>query len=289
MFGPRSNNSVEQVLTHQVSHFDKELALTTRVRLPLSCILLLTFAITPALAAISVTSPTANSSSTSPVRFKASASPNGSFPISSMAIYVDNILQYSLGTSSVDVFLPLSIGQHHVVFQSWDTSGAVQKSSLYITAKYGVTVESPSSGTSVNSPVHVSASAKSSSSITALKIYVDGTLKASTSSSSFDTSISIPSGSHSLTVQALNSSGTMCKDTRTINVITTSPQLRGRDQFLQQKYQAGITHIDGRYGFTLNNFLLEGASSIRNFGAHGIFVYLFPHFRTSYPDKSANL
>ncbi len=69
-----------------------------------------------------------------------------------------------------------------------------------------ITIKSPSSGSTVSSPVHVVASSTVSN-VTATKVYVDGTAKYSTSSSSVDTYLSLSSGSHKLTVKNWNSAG----------------------------------------------------------------------------------
>lgn len=47
----------------------------------------------------------------------------------------------------------------------------------------------------------------------------------------------------------------------------------------QTKFTAGIAHVAGNYGFTTNNFLIEGAQKISQFGSDSIFVYLTPWFR----------
>jgi len=53
-------------------------------------------------------------------------------------------------------------------------------------------------------------------------------------------------------------------------------------------FMAGIAHVAGNYGFTENNFLMEGAKKISSLGSKSIFVYLTPSFRRQYPDQSAN-
>jgi len=53
-------------------------------------------------------------------------------------------------------------------------------------------------------------------------------------------------------------------------------------------FMAGIAHVAGNYGFTQNNFLIEGAQKISSLGSESIFVYLTPRFRSQYPDQSAN-
>ena len=61
----------------------------------------------------------------------------------------------------------------------------------------------------------------------------------------------------------------------------------GRDQLMQTPFQAGATHASGDYGFTQENFLVEGSKRISAFGPSAIFVYLSPEYRTRYPDKDA--
>ncbi|HET9792530.1 MAG TPA: carboxypeptidase regulatory-like domain-containing protein [Candidatus Angelobacter sp.] len=60
----------------------------------------------------------------------------------------------------------------------------------------------------------------------------------------------------------------------------------GPNQVVQSPFQAGVTHSQGRYGFTQDNFLVEGAQRIRDHGSNAIFIYLDPLFRVRYPDKS---
>ena len=59
----------------------------------------------------------------------------------------------------------------------------------------------------------------------------------------------------------------------------------GRQQVLISPFEAGATHVAGRYGFTNHNFLVEGANTVRGLGSPSIFIYLSPNFRTIYPDR----
>ncbi len=83
-------------------------------------------------------------------------------------------------------------------------------------------MSSPTTGSTVTAPIHVVASASSSSSISAMKIYLDGTSVYSKSGSSIDTSISASSGSHSLTVKAWDSTGASFSKSVTVSVSGTS-------------------------------------------------------------------
>ena len=53
------------------------------------------------------------------------------------------------------------------------------------------------------------------------------------------------------------------------------------------RFAAGIAHVAGNYGFTQQNFLIEGAQQISQLGSDSIFVYLTPRFRSEYPDQSS--
>jgi hypothetical protein len=86
----------------------------------------------------------------------------------------------------------------------------------------GVTVSSPTAGSSVSSPVHFVASASSTSAVTAMKIYVDNNVAFSTSSSKLDTNVTMSAGSHYVVVQAWDSSGNVLKTPMNITVSSVS-------------------------------------------------------------------
>jgi phosphatidylinositol-3-phosphatase len=82
----------------------------------------------------------------------------------------------------------------------------------------GVTVCSPAAGSTVASPVHFVAAAKSTHPITAMRIYVDNISKFAVNASSLDTSVALATGTHSVVVQAWDSSGAVFKTPLTIHV-----------------------------------------------------------------------
>jgi Bacterial Ig domain len=174
----------------------------------------------PVWAGVTVTSPGA--SSTSPVHFVASATSN--HPITAMRIYVDNVSRYTVGASKLDTYLSIAAGSHYVVVQAWNSTGAVLKTarSLTITTSStqssGVTISSPTPGSTVSSPIHFVASAKSAHPITAMSIYLDNNSVYTVGASSLDTSVNASSGSHSAVVQAWDSTGAVFKSALTVNV-----------------------------------------------------------------------
>jgi acid phosphatase len=82
----------------------------------------------------------------------------------------------------------------------------------------GVTVCSPTVGSTVASPVHFAAAAKSTHPITAMRIYADNISKFTVDASSLDTSVALATGTHSVVVQAWDSTGAVFKTPLTIHV-----------------------------------------------------------------------
>jgi hypothetical protein len=86
----------------------------------------------------------------------------------------------------------------------------------------GVTVTSPSNGTTSSSPVHFVASASSSNPITAMRIYVDSSSVYSTSSNRIDTYLAMSGGGHYVVVQAWDSTGAVFKTPISLTVSGSS-------------------------------------------------------------------
>jgi hypothetical protein len=242
----------------------------------------------PASAGVKVSFPVPGSSSFSPVRILASAT--SSQPITKMAIYVDNNLVYITSYSAINAKINMNPGTRYIVVQSWDTAGVISKTRLTITVKSaGVTIMYPGPNTSRQSPVQIIAAAKSSKPITSMRIDVDGVSRFGQAVSSINTFLKISPGAHYLLVQSWDSAGLTATSSLDLTVQATPVLMTGRDQYLALPYQAGTTHIDGRYAFGNSNFLLEGANQILGLGGKSIFLYLYPKFRSSYPDKSSKL
>jgi hypothetical protein len=86
----------------------------------------------------------------------------------------------------------------------------------------GVTVTSPTAGSTVGSPVHFVASATSTSAITGMRVYVDNVSVFSTLTASIDTSIAMNTGSRYVVTQAWDSTGAVFTTSMTINVSTAT-------------------------------------------------------------------
>ena len=182
-------------------------------------------------ATVNVTSPTAGSSVPSSVHVTGNATMSGT--IVATQVYVDGIKLYQTSSSSVDTYLTLSSGSHNLVLQSWNSAGQYLKSSGVnfsvsgTSASTGVTVSSPTPGSTVAAPVAVKASATMSGTVTTMQVYVDGNKLYQGSGSTVNTTLSnVGSGTHQLVVQSWNSSGQYLKSAAvsfSVGTSTVSP------------------------------------------------------------------
>jgi len=171
-------------------------------------------------AGVNIVAPTSSTVPGPNVRLAANAfSPN---PITAMKIYVDSIARYSTSAGSIDTTMALTAGTHNVTFQAWDSKGNIYKSSMKITVTTSmVTIFAPTTSTVTGSLVHLSASATAPDPIIAMKIYVDGVSKLSSSSGSISGDVSMSSGTHSLSFQAWDSKGNIYKASKSFSVTTS--------------------------------------------------------------------
>jgi hypothetical protein len=70
-----------------------------------------------------------------------------------------------------------------------------------------VTITAPAGGTTTGSPVQITANATSTRAITLMQVYVDGAKKYEVRAANLNTTLTLATGSHHLTVQAYDSSG----------------------------------------------------------------------------------
>src|SRR6478609_887947 len=209
-------------------------------------------------AGVTISSPTNGAMVTSPVHVVASAS--SSYPITSMRIYVDNVSVYNNSSNRIDTSISMATGSRVLVVQAWDSKGTVFKSQITITVNPpgAVTISSPANGATVTSPVRVVASASSSNTITSMQIYVDNVSVYGSSSNRIDTSISLAAGSHTVVVQAWDSTSAVFK--AQVGITVTVP--------------AGVTVSTPRNGATAGSpvHVVASASSGNPFTTMRIYV-----------------
>jgi hypothetical protein len=163
--------------------------------------------------AVTISTPANLAGIGAPVNLIATASPTPGHTISGWYVYIDDAAAYNTGAAnSINTNIPLSIGTHVLNARAWDTSGAFgdQTLTLNVTGNPAVAVSTPLTGANVLSPIHVVASATASGgqSISGWYVYVDGKAAYNTGpTSSINTTIPVPSGTHAVLVRAWDTSG----------------------------------------------------------------------------------
>src|SRR5580658_673971 len=101
----------------------------------------------PAFATVTVSSPVAGSTVTSPVHYVAAAtSSTCSKGVGSMGIYVNNKLIYVVDAKQLNTEITLATGAQHTVVEEWDKCGKAS----YTTVNLTVAVPKPTVGISAN-------------------------------------------------------------------------------------------------------------------------------------------
>ncbi|MCA1554756.1 MAG: hypothetical protein LC737_10295, partial [Chloroflexi bacterium] len=94
---------------------------------------------------------------------------------------------------------------------------------MLVTASFaGVTVSSPSNGSTVGTPAHFVASATSTNPVVAMKIYVDNNIAYSVSAAKIDTYVSMATGKHAIVVQSWDSKGLVSKSSFSVSISGTT-------------------------------------------------------------------
>src|SRR5664279_4815354 len=176
---------------------------------------ILVASLTPAFAAVTVTSPTAGSTVTSPVHYVASATaPTCASGVAAMGIYVNNSLVYSVNAAQLNTSLTLANGAQHTVVEEWDKCGGATYTTTDIFVgtppPTGVTITSPTPGSSVNSPVHYVATASTgtcASGVAAMGIYVNNKLVYSVNAAKIDTLVTMALGAEHSVVEEWDKCG----------------------------------------------------------------------------------
>ncbi len=188
---------------------------------------------------VTICSPTNGTTVSSPVTVDAGTT--SSTAVSYMQIYVDGVKVYQVSGGSLHTSLSMATGSHRLTVQAKNSAGTIFKSTVNITVGNGssgpcalssvdpsVTICTPSDGATVTSPVHIVAgTTDSASTVTAMKIYLDGTGVYSTSANQLDTSVTMSTGAHRVAVQAWDKAGRIFKTVININVGSTPPPTGG--------------------------------------------------------------
>jgi phosphoesterase family protein/Big-like domain-containing protein len=173
---------------------------------------------------VKIQTPFANSTVASPMHVVA-ATLNDS-PVSATQVYIDNKLKYQSNGASVDVYLPIALGKHLVVVQSWDINGGIHKRTININVQtHAVVVVNPAPNSVVPSPVQISAVAVGQNTVTRMQLYVDGSSQHQNSGSTLNVPVALSTGSHLLAIQAIDSLGNLITNKFLARAATPSVQV----------------------------------------------------------------
>jgi phospholipase C len=149
--------------------------------------------------------------------------------VTAVQIYVDNKLNQSVKSSTIDTFVNLPVGPHKLVVKGWDTTGRNFQTSVPVSMQppcalnstnQTVTICSLVSGSVVSQPFHVVAAATDSNPVKSMTLFIDGVGKPGVANSAlFDSYVSgLSLGTHSIAVQAQDSTGALFKQKFNITV-----------------------------------------------------------------------
>lgn len=178
--------------------------------------------VAPSSPGVNICSPGNYSTVNSPVTVSAAATVTGT--LARMEIWVDGVKKYTETTStSLSQSLALAPGSHVIDVYAANTAGGLWKNTANVTvsgvscaapSSPGVDVCAPVSGSTVHSPVTVTASATISGTLSRMEVWVDGSKKyTETTSTTFSTGVPLSTGYHRFDIYAVNTAGTKYEKT----------------------------------------------------------------------------
>jgi phospholipase C len=170
---------------------------------------------------VTVCTPTVNSVvPISPVHVTA-GSTDSAYAVTTMQAYVDNKLVYQVKSAKLDTYLPLTVGNHLLTVQGWDSGGRTFKYNVPLSetppcalnsTNRTVVICTPGASAALSVPVHLVAGIHDSSPVTSIRVLRDGAQIYSTTSGKLDVYVTgLTTGSHTLTVTAQDSAGSFSK------------------------------------------------------------------------------
>jgi hypothetical protein len=177
---------------------------------------------------VHVCTPTPGATVPSPVAVASSGS-GGTLPIVAVKSYIDGVQVAASDTNTLNFSIVEPAGAHQLAVNAWDVNDKVYQTIVNFTvgsaagcgvpSSAGVHICSPAPGSTVHSPVAISAAANGGTTkISAMKAYIDGKLVASSSSATISGSAAAAVGKHTLTVNAWNTAGKLFQSVATFTV-----------------------------------------------------------------------
>jgi len=183
---------------------------------------------------VTVCTPTPNALVQSPINVIAGTTDTNT--VTAVQIYLDNKLYTTVKANSINAFVNVPIGYHLITVQGWDSTGATFKTNVPVAmqppcalnqANQSMTICSLVPGSVVSQPFHVVAAANDTNPVKSMTLFIDGVGKGGISNSAIlDMYVSnLTVGSHSIAVQAQDSTGVLFKQRFDIKVTAASQGL----------------------------------------------------------------
>ena len=180
---------------------------------------------------VAICSPFVGGKTGSPVRVSALVNDFAN-TVSAIQVYVDGTFWFEEdGGDQIDSYIVVGAGTHSITVKAWDNQGAFSSTrSVTVSGTNKTTciageilpyvqICSPLGGSNPSNPVSVHAvSATQNMPITSMRLYVDSVSTYTVDSSTLQTSVSLSSGVHQLTVQAWDWTGQTFKQNVYVNV-----------------------------------------------------------------------
>ncbi len=178
---------------------------------------------------VTICTPANNATLTSPVTVSAGSTDTKS--ISHIQLYVDRVAITTQTGGVLNTSATLTPGTHRLTVQAKDSAGTIFNQTINVTVgtsgsqpctlntvSPSVTICGPSNGATVTSPLTVTAGSTDTNSVSYIQLYVDGSAKVTQQGGSLNATATLTAGSHRLTVQAKDSTGTSFKQTINVTV-----------------------------------------------------------------------
>jgi hypothetical protein len=185
-------------------------------------------ALNPASPSVTICTPANGATVTSPVQVTAGTTDNA-HPVTTMIVYLDNAIAYKTNANQLSTSLTLTKGQHNITINAWDSSGAVFKSTVIVTASGSGTAPvsvavSPSSATIAPSATQQFTAKVLNTSNTAVTWSVDGVINGNSTFGTITPSglYTAPATNGTHNVVATSQADTTKSDTAIVTVTSTS-------------------------------------------------------------------
>jgi phosphatidylinositol-3-phosphatase len=164
------------------------------------------FSVTSARPSIRILSPATPTSLLSPIFV--SATSMDPTPVRTIQIYEDHNLIYQVTGTGVQATIPISVGQHLLAVQAWNTAGQTYKQEVNLNViGVPITISSPKPNSTVSSPLTITASAPGGSTVKTMQIYIDDKMLYQVSGNSVSHSFTLPSGQHKIVAKGWDANG----------------------------------------------------------------------------------